>query len=105
MSHGHVVAGHRSFQCNWGKRGQRRFCLTIEPFLQPTGSPPSIPQNDEKAVIRPYVRLAESQYERLNELREKRGKSVSEMIREAVSRFVKKRDHPVGMVSSYLPKA
>jgi len=56
-------------------------------------------------MVRPWVELANYQYEELKKLREKTGKPVSGMIREAVSGFVEKKDYPVGMISSCLPKA
>jgi len=92
-----------------GKRGQSHFWIDIKPSFQPTESPSRILHKNSRKLQRnndpPRVELAESQYEQLNELREKTDKLVSEMICEAVSWFVEKRDHPVGIISSYLPKA
>lgn len=78
--------------------------IGIDPYFRPGKSSLRILQNNKGRMVRPWAELRKDQYERLKELREKRGKPVSEMIRESVSRFVKRRDHPVGMVSSYLPK-
>jgi len=88
-----------------GKTEQTRFCISIKWFSRPIKSVPNILRNDEKAAVRPHVQLTKSQYEQLKELKEKTGKPVSEMIREAVSRSVEKKGYPVSMVSSYLPRA
>ena len=55
-------------------------------------------------MVRPWVELEKGQYERLKELQENTGKVVSEMIREAVCRFVEKKDYHIGVMSSYLPR-
>jgi len=55
-------------------------------------------------MVRPWVKISLSQYEKLNRLTKKRGKSLSEIIREAVCDFVKKEDFPVSATASYLPK-
>jgi len=41
----------------------------------------------------------------LKKLKEKTGKPLSKMIQEAVSRLVRKKDYPVSIDASYLPKA
>jgi len=56
-------------------------------------------------MIRPWVELENDQYERLKELEENTGKRVSETIREAVSRFVRKKEYSISTRSSYLPRA
>ena len=55
-------------------------------------------------MVRPWVKVSLCQYEKLNRLIKKRGKSLSEIIREAVCDFVKKKDFPVSATASYLPK-
>jgi len=55
-------------------------------------------------MVRPWVKLSLSQYEKLNKLRETDRKPLSKIIREAVCEFVKKLDFPVSTVASYLPK-
>jgi len=55
-------------------------------------------------VVRPYVQLAKSQYEQLKSVNEKTGTAVSGMIREAVSRFARNEEYPLGTSSSYLPR-
>ena len=54
--------------------------------------------------MRPWVKVSLSQYEKLNRLKEKTGRSLSEIIREAVSKFVRKKDLAVSTTASYLPK-
>jgi len=56
-------------------------------------------------MVRPWVELQKDQYERLKELQENTGKAVSEMIREAVFRFVRKKDYSISIGASYLPRA
>lgn len=51
-----------------------------------------------------WVEVSLSQYDKLNRSRERSGKPLSEIVREAVSKFVKKRDFPVSTIASYLPK-
>jgi len=55
-------------------------------------------------MVRPWVKVSLSQYEKLNGLKEETGKPLSEIIREAVSRFVKKQDFPLSTSVSHLPK-
>jgi len=55
-------------------------------------------------MVRPWVKVSLSQYEKLNRLREKSGKPLSEIVREAVSKFVRKKDFPISATASYLPK-
>ncbi len=56
-------------------------------------------------MVRPWVKISLCQYEKLKKLREETNKPLSEIIREAVCKFVKKRDFPVSTTASYLPKA
>jgi len=95
----------RSFQCNWGKRGQSRFWIGIKPYSETKKYGPEIPQNQKERMIRPWVELPNSQYEQLKELRKKAGRSLSAMIREAVSSFVTKTNYSISMGLSHLPKA
>jgi predicted DNA-binding protein len=41
-------------------------------------------------MVRPWVEVSKCQYKQLKRLKEKTGKSVSGIIREAVSHFVRK---------------
>ena len=55
-------------------------------------------------MVRPWVKVSLCQYEKLKRLRENTQKPLSEIIREAVSKFVRKKDFPVSTTASYLPK-
>ena len=55
-------------------------------------------------MVRAWVKISLCQHEKLKRLRKKSGKPLSEMIREAVSKFVRKKDFPVSTTASYLPK-
>jgi len=55
-------------------------------------------------MVRPWVKVSLCQYEKLRKLREETGRPVSEIIREAVSKFVRKKDFPYSVAISYLPK-
>jgi len=53
-------------------------------------------------MVRPWVKVSLCQYEELKRLTEKRGKPLSEIIREAVSEFLKKKDFPADIAVSSL---
>ena len=55
-------------------------------------------------MVRPWVEVPLSQYEKLNRLRERSGKPLSEIVRETVSKFVRRKDFPISATASYLPK-
>ncbi len=55
-------------------------------------------------MVRAWVKVSLSQYQELKRLTEKRGKPLSEIIREAVCDFVRKKDFAVSTTASYLPK-
>jgi len=55
-------------------------------------------------MVRPWVKISLGQYQELKRLREKRGKSLSGIIREAVGEFLEKKDFPAGTTVSYLRK-
>lgn len=55
-------------------------------------------------MVRPWVKISLYQYEKLKRLRKKSGKPLSEIVRKAVSQFVKKRDFPVSTTASHLLK-
>jgi len=55
-------------------------------------------------MVRPWVKISLCQYQKLNGLKEETGKPLSEIIREVVREFVKKKDFPVSTTASYLPK-
>ncbi len=55
-------------------------------------------------MVRPWVKISLSQYEKLNRLKEETGRPLSEIIREAVCEFVHKKEYPANIIVSYLPK-
>ncbi len=55
-------------------------------------------------MVRAWVELEKNQYERLKELQENTGKAVSEIIREAVGEFLKKKDFPADTTVSSLAR-
>jgi len=55
-------------------------------------------------MVCPWVKASLCQYQKLNRLKEETGRPLSEIIRKAVCKFVKKRDFPVNTAVSYLPK-
>jgi len=55
-------------------------------------------------MIRPWVKISLCQYQKLRKLREEKDRPLSQIIREAVSKSVKKKDFPVSTTASYLPK-
>ncbi len=104
-SHGHVLAGHRQSLRNWGKSTQTLFCISIKPYFRVRKSYLKALRNDKGKMVRPWVELEKHHYKQLKELQENTGKAISEMIREAVSEFVRKKDYSISTRSSYLPKA
>jgi len=61
-------------------------------------------KDERERMVRPWVEISLSQYEELNKLREKRGESLSGIIREAVCEFLKKKDFPAGTAVSSLAR-
>ncbi len=55
-------------------------------------------------MVRPWVKVSLSQYEKLRKLREETNRPLSEIIREAVCDFVKKRDFSLSTTALYIPK-
>ncbi len=55
-------------------------------------------------MVRSWVKVSLSQYEKLNRLKEETGRPLSEIIRGSVCRFVRKKDFPVSATVSYLLK-
>ena len=55
-------------------------------------------------MVRPWVKVTLCQYQELKRLTKKRGTSLSEIIREAVCLFLRKKDFAVSGGVSYLPK-
>jgi len=55
-------------------------------------------------MVRPWVKVSLCQYQEPKRLTEKRGKPLSEIIRKAVSEFLKKKDFPAGPAVSSLAR-
>jgi len=55
-------------------------------------------------MVRPWVKVSLCQLEKLRRIKENTGKSLSEIIREAVCLSVRKKDFGVSGSVSYLPK-
>jgi len=53
-------------------------------------------------MVRSWVKVSLCQYQELKRLTEKKDKPLSEIIREAVSEFLKKKDFPAGTTVSSL---
>jgi len=90
--------------CNWGKSTQTLFCISIKPYFRVTKSYRKSPTNNKERMVRAWVKISLDQCQKLKKLREETDNPLSEIIREAVSGFVKKKDFPVSTVASYLPK-
>jgi len=95
----------RSRWYNWGKSTQNYFCLTIRSCFQLRKSGHKTLRSDKEQLVRPWVELSNSQYEQLKKLREKTDKPMSEIIQQAVSRFVRKEYCSVSVAACSLPKA
>lgn len=54
-------------------------------------------------MIRAFVQTSPDQYKELDRLRKERRKSLSKLVREAVSSFIKKKEYSVSILSSFLP--
>ena len=61
-------------------------------------------QNNKERMVRPWVKISLCQYEELKRLREKKGKPLSRIIREAVGEFLKKKDFPAGAAALSLAR-
>ena len=55
-------------------------------------------------MVRPWVKVSLCQYQKLNRLKKETDRPLSEIIRESVCEFVKKRDFPISTTALYLPK-
>ncbi len=61
-------------------------------------------QNNKEKMVRPWVELSLSQREKLKRPTEKGDKALSEIAREAVRKFAKRKNFPIKTAASYLPK-
>ena len=55
-------------------------------------------------MIRLWVKLFRNHYEQIKKLKKRIGKSLSTIVREAVSQFIKKKDYSINIVAFHLPK-
>jgi len=55
-------------------------------------------------MVRPWVKVSLCQYQELKRLTEKKGEPLSEIIREAVCEFLRKKEFPADTAVSSLPK-
>jgi len=89
---------------NWGKSIQTLVCITIKPHFQVRKSYPTNSQHKKEKMIRPWVKVSLCQYMELKRLGEEKGKPLSQIIREAVGEFMKKKDFPVDPAVSSLSR-
>jgi predicted DNA-binding protein len=78
--------------------------LALSPVFEVRKSYLKILQNDKEKMVRPWVKVSLRQYDKLRNFREKTGKPLSKIIREAVAKFTTKKDYPVSAAASHLPK-
>ncbi len=55
-------------------------------------------------MVRSWVKVSLSQYEKFKEIKKKSGRPLSGIIREAASQFVQKKKYPASTSVSYVPK-
>ena len=94
----------RQSPCNWGKSTQTLFCISIKPYFRVRKTYLTSSQENKEKMVRPWVKVSLCQHEKLNGLKEETGKPLSEIIREAVSKAVKKRNFPINTAVSYLAR-
>lgn len=61
-------------------------------------------QNDKERMVRPWVEISLCQHEKLKKIKERTGRPLSGMLREAVFRLVQKKKHLASTTVSYLAK-
>ena len=88
----------RSFQCNWAKNIQTFVSIPIRPVFVPKRCCSRSVKDERERMVRPWVELERDQYRELETPKKKTGRSVSEVIREAVSNFVAKINIPLTLV-------
>ncbi len=91
-----------SYRYNWGKSTQVLFRINIRRVFVPIRCSPSSPNNEPKAMVRPFVKISLDQYEGLDRLGKERKESLSKLIREALSSFTKKKEYSVRTPPSFL---
>ncbi len=90
--------------CNWDKSTQTLLRISIKPYFRVRKSYPTSSQEDGEKMVRPWVKVSLCQYQELKRLTEKKDKSLSGIIREAVGEFLKKKDFPTNTTVSSLAR-
>ena len=88
----------------WGESTQSLFYISIKPYFRVKKSYRKSPTNNKEKMVRAWVKIFLHQYQKLKKLREETDNPLSEIIRKAVSGFVKKKDFPISTTTSYLPR-
>jgi len=60
-------------------------------------------KDKRESMVRLFVKISLNQYKELDALRREKKEPLSKLIREALSSFIKKREHPVSTLPSFLP--
>ena len=94
----------RQSPCNWGKSTQTLFYISIKPYFRLRKSYPTSSQENKEKMVRSWVKVSLCQYQELKRLTEKRGKPLSEIIREGVCEFLKKKEFPAGAAALSLAR-
>jgi len=98
-----ILPSARQSPYNWGKSTQTLLYISIRPVFVPKRCSSSLTNNQPKAMVRSFVKISLDQYTELDRLRKERKESLSKLIREALSSFIKKKEHSVSMLPSFLP--
>ena len=97
------LAVSKQSPCNWGKSTQTFISIAIRPVFIPKRCSSSSRKSEPKRMVRPFVKISLDQYEDLDRLRKEKKESLSKLIRESLSFFIKKRKHAIGVLPSLLP--
>jgi len=60
-------------------------------------------EDEREGMVRPFVKISLNQYKELNVLRREKKEPLSKLIREALSSFIRKKEHFVSALASFLP--
>jgi len=60
-------------------------------------------KDEQERMVRPFVKIAMSQYKELNTLSREKKESLSRLIRDTLSSFTKKKEHSISTLPSFLP--
>jgi len=67
------------------------------------GFPLRLTGDESTTTVRCSVKISLDQHKELNRLKKKKVKPLSELIREALSYFTKKKEHSINVLPSFLP--